>query len=155
MSDKLTEQAYLLQTCMQLALTDDLTGVYNRRALPGLLKSIYASLDGDDSVAIIFMDINDLRATNNVDGYIAGDSRIQLAAKTLQDNLRKTDCVIRLGGDEFLAILPGATKAEAEKVIGRLNTALPDELHLSAIVLTDMPTADDVLTIASQAFLKP
>jgi diguanylate cyclase (GGDEF)-like protein len=88
------------------AITDEQTGVLNRYAYHIVLKNfLYSSVRSGLDIGILFVDIDDLKMINSEKGYLNGDRVIVGVAKVLTDTLRKSDLVVRLGGDEFLAIM--------------------------------------------------
>jgi diguanylate cyclase (GGDEF)-like protein/PAS domain S-box-containing protein len=98
--------------------TDPLTRIGNRAYLDGRLRALiaeYANQAG--GAAILFMDIDHFKQVNDSHGHEAGDKVLRMVAKTLEQNLRKSDAVGRWGGEEFLAILYDAATPELLKTI--------------------------------------
>ncbi|WP_350431777.1 diguanylate cyclase [Shewanella sp. H8] len=86
-----------------LAEHDDLTGIYNRRAFIKQIDSAIArDLRGTNQAALLFIDLNKFKDINDTLGHSIGDEVIIVIAKRLVKNLRSTDIVGRLGGDEFI-----------------------------------------------------
>jgi diguanylate cyclase (GGDEF)-like protein len=113
----------LAEASEQLAVaarTDALTGLLNRRALDAMLSE-KANL-GVGSLALL--DLNDLKVLNDVHGHAAGDAAIQLVARALRMQFRITDPVFRIGGDEFLVILPGGRIPDLTRRLLGLDSAL-------------------------------
>jgi diguanylate cyclase (GGDEF)-like protein/PAS domain S-box-containing protein len=108
------------------ALNDALTGVPNRRAfdeeLPRALAR--AARSGQD-VALAYMDLNGFKALNDRDGHAAGDRLLKAATAAWQGELRQSDVLARVGGDEFAVILPNCAPGDVEVVTRRLRTAVP------------------------------
>ena len=99
------------------ATVDPMTGIFNRRAgLTYLKEMIMSNRPG----TICFTDVNELKLVNDTYGHNEGDELIRTVAETFSKNLRKTDFVCRLGGDEFLLIFPGIDLDGAEKVWMRI-----------------------------------
>lgn len=88
----------------RLVYTDALTGVYNRRYFEDEIKN----KTNTAGVAVIDMDY--LKAYNDTYGHRAGDHALETMVNVIRQNIRKTDSLIRYGGDEFLLILPGISK---------------------------------------------
>ncbi len=109
----------------QMAVTDDLTGLSNRRALYGqgaaLLQS--ARRAGQD-VAVVYVDIDGLKALNDSCGHAAGDGRIRRVAQVLRAVFADADMVARTGGDEFAVVLRGRGAQEVEMLRARLSAEL-------------------------------
>lgn len=104
------------------ASTDLLTEVLNRRAgLDYLQEEMKIAEENRDRLAVIFIDVNDLKYVNDNFGHQEGDKLLQQVSEVLQHSLRYDDKVVRLGGDEFLLILPHSDKKSAEKIWLRIK----------------------------------
>ncbi|HUO07556.1 MAG TPA: response regulator [Phycisphaerae bacterium] len=109
----------------RLAVTDELTGLYNRRqALLRLEeKSMHADRYGD-ALSVAMLDIDHFKMINDTYGHDAGDEVLRQVAATMQASVRATDTVCRVGGEEFLIILPAQTAEEAANSAERCRAAL-------------------------------
>jgi diguanylate cyclase (GGDEF)-like protein len=108
-----------------LQLTDDLTGVYNRRALQLSLNDALAqSLARGQPVALVLVDQDGLKRINDCYGHAAGDKCIIAIARALQNAGRSTDMVVRYGGDEFAVVMPNTTIEGAQKMLERACSEL-------------------------------
>ncbi len=120
----------------RLALVDSLTGLRNRRAFDEeLAQALVARARGaiEPRVALAMIDLRGLKEINNTVGHQAGDARLVTLAETLRAGVRGGDSVYRLGGDEFMLILPGQGAREARRLIGRLTASLSEhDLHVCA-----------------------
>ncbi|WP_029007018.1 PleD family two-component system response regulator [Azospirillum halopraeferens] len=113
---------------LSMALTDSLTGVFNRRYvnahLPRLLER---AIDNHKPVSVLMFDIDHFKAVNDTFGHDVGDGVLKEVADRSSRNLRTFDLVARLGGEEFLVILPDtdgeAALAVAERLRGRIGDA--------------------------------
>jgi diguanylate cyclase (GGDEF)-like protein len=117
-----------------LAMTDDLTGLYNRRMIYELDKEIGERRDLSLSreVALLFIDLDDFGKINKDYGDDVGDEALRLVGKTIRENIRCEDIAIRKGGDEFVIILIGCTEHLANGSVGnRLNLMLNGGLYLN------------------------
>lgn len=95
------------------ATTDTMTGIYNRRiGLLMLEKEIHRSKRDKTNLAVCFIDIDDLKYINDTYGHMEGDSLIMTVADILKKSLRRSDIICRMGGDEFLLILPRCSKSQ-------------------------------------------
>lgn len=104
-----------------LASTDAMTGVLNRKSgLEMLEREFKLSNINNKNLVICFVDVDGLKIINDTFGHEEGDKLLMSAAKILKESIRKTDFVIRMGGDEFLVVFPETTMKEANKVWGRI-----------------------------------
>jgi diguanylate cyclase (GGDEF)-like protein len=120
-----TDRAALHQELQVKAAVDDLTQCFNRAATIELIdRTINAQQDGLGR-AVIFVDLDRLKAVNDELGHAAGDHVIVVAANQIRSALRTGDFVGRLGGDEFLVICPWVTNAAlAIEIAKRISAAL-------------------------------
>ena len=105
----------------ELATTDMLTGLPNRRAFYEHLQIELARSKRGAKFALVQADIDYFKLVNDTYGHHAGDKVLQLFAKTLKDCLRPGDFVARHGGEEFYFILSGATKSKAVRAVERIR----------------------------------
>ncbi len=100
----------------RLADRDPLLDILNRRAFVRELERMLAMIERYGvKASLVFVDLNDLKRVNDVNGHPAGDAALAHVAAVLSANTRQTDIVGRLGGDEFGVILAQADKRTAEK----------------------------------------
>lgn len=110
-----------------MAMTDPLTGAPNRRSIEHTaLNLISDSRDKRSTIGLAILDIDHFKRINDTYGHDAGDAVLIDFYKTCRSCLRDTDVVGRFGGEEFLMLLPGADKADIERVFARLQQALFD-----------------------------
>ncbi|MEE8320542.1 MAG: GGDEF domain-containing protein [Gammaproteobacteria bacterium] len=101
---------------------DDLTGAYNRRQIIELAEREFErALRHDTDLSIMMIDIDHFKKVNDTYGHFAGDQALVRIAQELKIHLRAGDITGRLGGDEFLIILPCTTSAEARELADRLR----------------------------------
>jgi diguanylate cyclase (GGDEF)-like protein len=102
----------------RLAITDPLTGLYNRRQFERLMDTEVAlSLRHGEDTSILIVDVDHFKNINDQFGHKAGDTVLRRLAKILTENLRTTDIVCRIGGEEFVAICRRA-RADDSKMVG-------------------------------------
>lgn len=112
---------------LQAAVTDPLTGLFNRRyALAHLSRLAERSASDQTSFAVMILDIDRFKLVNDSHGHAAGDLVLRAIATCLGENLRSVDMVARLGGEEFVIALPGASEAEAAVVAERLRQLIAE-----------------------------
>lgn len=112
----------LAEQLERLTLFDELTGVYNRRGLELLGTNAVASACRDRTpLCVIFLDLDGLKQINDSFGHGTGDRALVEAATILQETIRATDVVGRVGGDEFAAVLAGLAEVDAEELSRRLR----------------------------------
>jgi len=110
---------------LSMALTDSLTGLYNRRYFEvHLQKLLQANENSRKSLGILMIDIDNFKIVNDTHGHAVGDEILKEFSERLQDKLRGFDMVARLGGEEFVALLPDVTEEMTHIVAERLRTAI-------------------------------
>lgn len=106
----------------KMAVLDPLTGLYNRRSgEQRLAEEISRSHRHARPLTVLLLDLNGLKAINDTFGHPAGDQMIKHFAELLQKAIRGSDVAVRMGGDEFLAMLPECKPAEVHLVLDRLK----------------------------------
>ncbi len=128
----ISEFRRLLRHQTELSRIDSLTGILNRRAFQeaGDLEINRLRRYGRP-LTLAFMDLDDFKAVNDKLGHAAGDAVLTSVAQCLKSELRVTDFVSRLGGDEYGVLLPETGTLGAEKVLSRLKDALLREMSIS------------------------
>jgi len=121
-------QSYLARI-EQLAFTDSLTGLMNRRRFEDRVEvALWNASSGDDAFAVLFMDLDGFKAVNDGLGHAAGDELLVQVARRLQSRLRRSDLAARLGGDEFLVALTGLAVSSAGDVSARVARELTEAI---------------------------
>ena len=116
------ENAQLLAKTRELSVTDELTGLYNRRQFYGVLEAeISRTLRYGGSFSLIMLDLDGFKEYNDRFGHATGDAILRLVAQTIRASLRETDAAFRYGGDEFTTVLPATDAERAEKIIDRVR----------------------------------
>ena len=110
-----------------LSTRDGLTGIANRRHIFDRLESLLEGLAPDrGSLSVVLLDVDDFKAINDRHGHPVGDRVLQALAASLAGMLRPGDEVARVGGEEFLLVLPRTDRDGAVRVAARLREALRD-----------------------------
>jgi two-component system cell cycle response regulator len=113
---------------LSMALTDSLTGLYNRRYFEAhLQKLLQKSEENKKSLGILMMDIDHFKSFNDTYGHGVGDEVLKIFAQRVKDSLRSFDLVARLGGEEFVVILPDVSEDMAHVIAERLRRTIGDD----------------------------
>ena len=108
-----------------LALIDELTGLHNRRGFTLFAEQELARARRHGRVPVlVFADLDDLKAINDLHGHASGDAAIKLVASAFKSILREADIVARWSGDEFVALLSDGDQAAARQIDARLASAI-------------------------------
>ncbi len=124
-SEKLGEMRVLqvrAQEFHRLAIIDPLTGLYNRRvAEERIAAEASRSQRYGDALTVVALDLNDFKRINDTYGHPAGDQVLKEFAKRLSSAIRLSDFAARMGGDEFLVLLPECPASQVEAFLKRLQ----------------------------------
>lgn len=153
-----------------LAITDPLTGLYNRRFLEERLQEELSRSERQQlSFSVILADLDSFKIYNDICGHLAGDNVLRKTAKLMRNSAREMDVVTRYGGEEFCLILPSIGKKESVFVGERIRRAIevenfPGESHLPlgrlttsvgiASFPTDGVTANELIHAADLALYR-
>lgn len=120
----------------QLAITDPLTGLYNRRFLEDRLQEEFSRGERQQqNFCILLADLDSFKFYNDLCGHLAGDKALHKVAEIMRRSAREMDVAARYGGEEFCLILPGTSKKESVFVGERIRRAVeaesfPGESHM-------------------------
>lgn len=106
----------------RLAAIDPLTGVFNRRGLDLVLPEHDAR-----QASVAMCDLDRFKQINDVHGHAAGDVLLRRVAHLLASSVRAGDGVVRWGGEEFLLVLPGVDRAQAQRIVERARATVQDD----------------------------
>jgi diguanylate cyclase (GGDEF)-like protein len=110
---------------LQLAATDDLTGLSNRRGFEALGRHLLQLCKRANSRALLlFFDLNGFKQINDVHGHVEGDLALVSFAKVLRASVRETDVLARLGGDEFVALAVGVDEGTEAQIVERVRAGV-------------------------------
>ncbi|MHC1759030.1 MAG: PAS domain S-box protein [Negativicutes bacterium] len=135
-----------------LSFHDQLTGLYNRRYYEEELRRL--STTRNLPITLVMADVNGLKLTNDAFGHAAGDELLKKLAGVLRSVCRADDIVARIGGDEFVLLLPMTDSNETEKIVQRIMEAISKE-ESDTIMLSvsfGWATKDDPVTGMADVF---
>ncbi|AMW04107.1 diguanylate cyclase [Gemmatimonas phototrophica] len=116
----------------QLAQTDPLTQLLNRRALTERITAeMERALRYDSTLALLMIDLDHFKRVNDTYGHLVGDDVLRDVAQLLSDTIRGSDIVARYGGEEFLVLLPETDDAGAESFADRIRAAVEEHQFAS------------------------
>ena len=154
--------ADLFQAVREQAITDGLTGLYNRRYFEEYIsKEVTRSLRQNQPFSVIGIDLDFLKKINDKYGHAYGDMAIKTVADVLKNNARSIDVAARMGGEEFNILLPGIDSKGASTAAERIRKAIEEkELdtigHITASIgvatfLEHSDNLEDLLELTDQA----
>ena len=119
------------------AVIDPLTGMLNRKAMENRAEEIrqQAEVTGA-SLAVVMIDIDHFKAVNDTVGHATGDAVLRDVAYIMRRDLRAFELAYRLGGEEFLVMLPGTNQEEAMSIAERLREAIAENSFVGEIQIT-------------------
>lgn len=110
-----------LRRVEEMAATDPLTGLYNRRHFSRVLDQLFAESERFDSpLSSVMIDLDGYKQLNDSFGHAVGDQLLSLAGKVISANMRKMDVAARYGGDEFVLLLPHSSADDAALAARRI-----------------------------------
>lgn len=125
------ENAILFQKTQQLAVTDDLTKLYNSRYLNSFLEeAIERAAQEDGQLAVLFLDLDGFKGINDRYGHLCGSRSLFEVGSLIKSAVREEDVVSRYGGDEFVVVLPDTDEEGALAVAERIRRALNHHVFL-------------------------
>lgn len=145
----------LLARSRTQALTDGLTGIWNRRGFDQLIQTeLERAKHFKQPFSVIMADVDGFKQYDDTNGHLAAYEALRTIAQTLATQMRSMDAVARFGGDEFVILCPGLGQEGVNALIARLKTALasaPLSLSLgSATYTSDGETSQALLQMADK-----
>lgn len=119
-----------VERIQEMASTDELTGLMNRRSFTQTLRSRFAA---GEPISVLFGDLDRFKIINDTHGHGVGDTVLQIAAQRIIQTIRPEDRAARLGGDEFAVLLPGADAEQAQIVRRRLLASIASPVDLDGL----------------------
>jgi diguanylate cyclase (GGDEF)-like protein len=130
------ERSDLLARLEEVARTDDLTGLFNRRGWEEQLpRELARSRRNGAPLCVAMLDLDYFKNYNDQSGHQAGDRLLKQSAAAWVRELRVSDTLARYGGEEFSVALPGCTLENATDIVERLRAAMPADQTVSAGVV--------------------
>ncbi|SHI55088.1 PAS domain S-box-containing protein/diguanylate cyclase (GGDEF) domain-containing protein [Clostridium amylolyticum] len=120
-----TEEKERQAKIQYLSFHDQLTGLNNRRFFEDELRRIDTT--SNLPITLVMIDVNGLKLTNDAFGHLLGDKLLQRVAEILRKECRNEDIIARIGGDEFVILLPKTSSEEAERFLNRINAVITQE----------------------------
>lgn len=113
------------EVSLSMAVQDSLTGLYNRRYfMVHMAKLLEKNADSKKALGLLMLDIDHFKSVNDTHGHNVGDEVLREFAHRLEDSIRSFDLVARLGGEEFVVVLPDVTEHRAMMIAERLRTSI-------------------------------
>jgi two-component system, cell cycle response regulator len=114
-----------VQTSIEMAVTDALTGLYNRRYMETHLGHLFEhSINRGKPLSALAIDVDFFKPVNDTHGHDVGDKVLQELASRIRDNIRNVDMACRVGGEEFTIILPATELNLAQKIAERIRKSI-------------------------------
>ena len=121
-----------LETRVELAVTDALTGLHNRHYLETHLKTLFEDARSrNKNLALLMTDIDFFKSVNDSFGHDVGDEVLKEFARRIRTNIRSVDLACRIGGEEFVIVMPDTSLTECYKIAERLRKAIETEVFLA------------------------
>ena len=152
---------YLLSDLSQLVLKDALTGLFNRRYFQRALE-VEIDRNGRDQrpLSLAVLDIDHFKSVNDTWGHDVGDNVLKMVTKIMSKNVRQSDILVRIGGEEFAVIMPNIRHNGARTVMERLRSEIEDLVipvdgeELRTSVSIGITILDPIHTISSHELYK-
>ncbi len=125
MIEDITARKKAEEEILYLSYYDQLTGLYNRRFYEEELKRINTSRNLP--ITLVLADVNGLKLTNDAFGHALGDNLLKEIAEIFKKECRTEDIIARIGGDEFVFLLPRTDGNEVQKIIKRINRSISEK----------------------------
>jgi len=133
----ITQEEIFKNKLQKSAITDPLTGIYNRRYYhEKIQKEIYEAKRYGFFLSVIMLDIDFFKKINDTYGHDVGDKVLKHYTKIIQENLRESDTFCRIGGEEFIIILPHTDKEHAVKIANKLRRIIEESKEIVPLTMS-------------------
>lgn len=122
MIEDITSKKNAEEEILYLSYHDQLTGLYNRRFYEEELRRL--DTDRNLPITLVMADVNGLKLTNDAFGHLAGDRLLRTVAGIIKQKCRSDDIAARIGGDEFVILLPGTDSEGTERIVERIRAEI-------------------------------
>lgn len=153
--EDITERKRLERELEFFSYHDQLTGLYNRRFMEEALR--LANSEGNLPISIVVADVNGLKLINDSLGHLMGDKLLVKVAQVLEHGCRPQDIIARMGGDEFIVLMPDTDHVEAKKVVANIRETAAKEVVSSLEISVSMGWAtkgsasEDIMKVLKNA----
>jgi diguanylate cyclase (GGDEF)-like protein/PAS domain S-box-containing protein len=153
--EDITERKRLERELEFYSYHDQLTGLYNRRFMEEELR--LANSEGNLPISIVVADVNGLKLINDSLGHLMGDKLLVKVAQVLEHGCRPQDIIARMGGDEFIVLMPDTDHVEAKKVVANIRETAAKEVVSSLEISVSMGWAtkgsasEDIMKVLKNA----
>ncbi len=129
-----TEKKQKREKITYLSYHDQLTGLYNRR----YFEEELSRLDTERNIpfTIVMVDVNGLKLTNDTFGHQIGDKLLNRVTEVMKGVCRKDEIIARIGGDEFVILLPNTDRSAAKQLVSRIYSSMEKEKRLDNIIVS-------------------
>lgn len=140
------ERAKMMKVLEEQASTDILTGVFNRRAADAIvMQSISAAARHKSPMSLCFIDLDGFKKVNDLYGHSEGDRVLMFIASLIKKYIRLSDSLCRMGGDEFLLILPECNEENAVMMWNRIQDGV-DAVNKDTVFAFDLKMSHGIAT---------
>ncbi|MCE8015185.1 GGDEF domain-containing protein [Halomonas sp. MCCC 1A17488] len=129
-ADRTQDLQHMVEQLRAFSYQDPLTGLKNRRHFDEVFAHEAASARRGGALTLVMLDIDHFKHFNDLYGHDAGDAVLTATARLIGEHFREADVVCRLGGEEFVVIMPGATAQQASEAVERLLASMREQSFL-------------------------
>ena len=126
------ENSRYVDKIRKMSIMDEYTGLYNYRYLHQILDEFFSKIDQKTQLAVVFVDIDNFKSIVDDYGHLLGTRLLKEIGETITSNLSEQDILIKYGGDEYVIILPGRSKAQAVKHSENILRAIRESTYLKS-----------------------